>query len=294
MTAQVFEIRRFAVHDGPGIRTTVFLQGCPLRCVWCHNPEGLECRTQVGYYAAKCADCGQCAGVCAANRFENGRHVFDRDACTGCGRCERVCPQDCFRLYGRRYDPETLLEVLREDRDFYGASGGGVTLSGGECLTHAGFCAALLRLCRADGIHTAVDTCGQVPEEAVRQVLPFTRLFLYDLKALDLAVHRRITGQTNERILSNLRLIAGAGVPFEVRFPFAPELNGSEIVPIAEMLRGLPGLTGVRVLPLHNLSDSKYAALGLPLPEKPRTPDAEEVEAAKRAFRGILGAERCL
>ena len=284
MTGQVFEIRRFAVHDGPGIRTTVFLQGCPLRCVWCHNPEGLTRRTQTAYYAEKCINCGRCAGLCAANRMEDGRHVFRREDCAACGRCVRVCSRDCFRVYGGTYTVEALLELLLEDRDFYENSGGGITLSGGECLTQADFCAELLRLCREKGLHTAVDTCGQVPEEAVRKVLPWTDLFLYDLKAFDPEVHRRITGFTNERILDNLRLIDREGKPFEVRFPYAPELNGSEIRPIADFLRGMKHLTGVKVLPIHNLSGSKYAALGLAPPESPEPPDRQQTEEAERIF----------
>lgn len=285
MTGQIFEIRRFAVHDGPGIRTTVFLQGCPLRCVWCHNPEGLTCRTQIGYYAAKCRDCGQCASLCAANRYENGRRLFDRANCVECGRCVSVCPQECFRLYGQKYETEDLLRILCEDRDFYEASGGGVTLSGGECLMQADFCAELLRRCRENGLRTAVDTCGYVSEDVIRKVLPDTDMFLYDLKAFRPEVHQRITGYTNERILANLRMISEAGVPFEVRFPFAPELNGGEVEPLATFLSGMKGLTGVRVLPLHNLSDSKYAALGFPLPEKPREPAPAEVAWAEARFR---------
>ena len=184
MTATIFEIKRFAVHDGDGIRTTVFFKGCPLRCVWCHNPEGLTAKPQTAYYAHKCIGCGECQ-----------KQNFTTESCLGEARV----------LYGREITVDELLPILLEDKDFYENSGGGVTLSGGECLMQADFCAELLKRLKENGIHTAVDTCGFAPEEALDKVLPFTDTFLYDIKAYDEDVHIRCTGRSNLQILENLK-----------------------------------------------------------------------------------------
>ena len=159
MKARIFEIKRFAVHDGDGIRTTVFFKGCPLRCVWCHNPEGLAHKPQLAYYAHKCISCGECAAVCpqTAQKMHNGIHFFERERCTACGNCANTCPVDALHFYGREVTVEELLPPLLEDRPFYETSGGGVTLSGGECLMQADFCATLLCALKSEGISTAVE-----------------------------------------------------------------------------------------------------------------------------------------
>ena len=291
MNATVFEIKRFAVHDGDGIRTTVFFKGCPLRCVWCHNPEGLSPQPQLAYYDHKCVGCGECVGVCptGAHRMEEGAHRFDRSACIACGRCAEVCLGDALTLYGKRMTVEELLPLLLEDRDFYENSGGGVTLSGGECLAQAEFCAELLRRLKEQGIHTAVDTCGYVSEKALDAVIPYTDVFLYDLKAYDEEVHIRCTDRSNEKILENLRYLDKLGKAIEIRIPYIPDYNDDQIEKMGRFLSELGHVTKIRVLPYHSYAGSKYRALNQEntLPE--RLPTNEELTAAKERIKELTG-----
>ena len=279
MTATVFEIKRFAVHDGDGIRTTVFFKGCPLRCLWCHNPEGLTYKPQLAFYRGKCIGCGACAAVCPthAHEMEEGKHIFHREKCVACGACAKACLGNALTLYGEETTVEALLPRLLEDKDFYDNSGGGVTLSGGECLTQADFCAALLKALKENGVSTAVDTCGLVPRESLDKVIPYTDVFLYDLKAVDGAVHKKCTGADNALILDNLRYLDEKGCKIEVRIPYVPDYNDGEKERMLSVLRGLKNLVRVRVLPYHRYAGGKYAALDMEntLPEK--TPTDEEI-----------------
>lgn len=286
MTATVFEIKRFAVHDGDGIRTTVFFKGCPLRCVWCHNPEGLSAPPQLAYYAHKCISCGECAAVCPqmSQKMHNGMHFFEREHCTACGRCAEGCLGDALQIYGREVTVAELLPQLLEDRAFFEESGGGVTLSGGECLMQADFCAELLRALKGEGISTAVDTCGFVPRSALEKVIPYTDVFLYDLKAFDEDVHLRCTGQGNKQILENLRYLDEQNCRIEVRVPFVPEWNDGEMEKIAALLQGMNSVVRVRVLPYHSFAGSKYAALGLENKLPRRLPTDEEIKGAEALF----------
>ena len=285
--APVVELKRFAVHDGNGIRTTVFLKGCPLRCVWCHNPEGLSRTPELAYYTQKCLSCGACVRVCpsGAHLLTEEGHVYRRALCTQCGACEAECPGTALKLYGREMTPDALLPLLLEDRDFYETSGGGVTLSGGECLTHPDFCAELLRLLQSEGINTAVDTCGFVSRSAIDRVLPYADAFLYDVKAIDEDVHRRCTGQPNGIILDNLRYLDGLGKAVEIRIPLVPGWNDGEIPRIGDFLASLRTVRRVRVLPYHRYAGSKYAALGMESTLPPLMPTDAEVEAAREVLR---------
>ena len=279
MNAVIFAVKRMAVHDGDGIRTTVFFKGCPLRCLWCHNPEGLSARPELSYFPEKCVLCGACGAVCPSHTV-NGTHSFDRSSCIVCGKCEAVCPQEALQVQGKTVTVQELLPELLADRDFYEASGGGVTLSGGECLMQAPFCAELLKALKKQGIRTAVDTSGFVPRTALEQVLPYTDVFLYDVKAADSEVHRRCTGQPNERILENLRWLDSVGASIEVRIPYVPCHNDGEIPAIAQILTRLHHLTKVRLLPYHNFAGSKYTALGLPDTLPPQLPEKDALERA--------------
>lgn len=287
ITARISDIKRFAVHDGDGIRTTLFLKGCGLRCVWCHNPEGIDFAPQVAYYADKCLSCGECAGAC-----EHNAHVFDpseghryvRDDCVACGACVSHCLGSALIHYGRTVSVEEILPRLLEDREFYETSGGGVTLSGGECLMQAAFCRALLKRLKEEGIHTAVDTCGFVAQESIRQVLAYTDVFLYDVKAFDPEVHIRCTGQDNRQILDNLLYLDRVGARVEVRIPYVPDHNDDQIQKIADFLAPLSCVKKVKVLPYHNFAGSKYASLAMRNTLPPRIPTAEEVAAAQRCF----------
>ena len=268
MNASVFEIKRFAVHDGDGIRTTVFFKGCPLRCVWCHNPEGLSFDTQEAFYSHKCIGCGECK-----------RADFNTNDCLGEARV----------IYGKKLTVDQLLPLLLEDKDFYETSGGGVTLSGGECLVQADFCSELLKKLKENGIHTAVDTCGFVPKASLDKVIPYTDVFLYDLKAFDEDVHIKCTGQSNDPILKNLMYLDSLGKNIEIRIPYVPNYNSDQINEIAVFLSRLKHITKVRVLPYHNYAGSKYEALGLQNTLPPTIPTDEELSEVKNTIKHITG-----
>ena len=203
MKGIISDIKRFAVHDGDGIRTTVFFKGCPLKCVWCHNPEGISFKPQLAYYENKCIDCGECVSVCPSNahKLTDEGHSFQRDLCIACGKCEEKCLGSALNFYGKEVTVDELLPTLLEDKGFYETSGGGVTLSGGECLCQADFCVKLLKALKKEGINTAVDTCGFVSQDALDKVLPYTDIFLYDIKAIEEDVHIKCTGQSNKQVL---------------------------------------------------------------------------------------------
>lgn len=266
MTATIFEIKRFAVHDGNGIRTTVFFKGCPLRCVWCHNPEGLSFEAQEAFYAHKCIGCGECKN-----------EGFSHESCLGEARI----------LYGKTVTVEELLPMLLEDKDFYESSGGGVTLSGGECLMQADFCAELLKKLKAEGIHTAVDTCGFVSKEALNKAIPYTDVFLYDLKAYDEDIHIKCTGRSNKQILDNLKYLDSLGKNIEIRIPYVPEYNADQMKKIAHFLSTFKHITKIRVLPYHNYAGSKYEALNMKNTLPCKLPTDEEMVTARDLMKNI-------
>lgn len=284
---KIFDIKRFAVHDGNGIRTTVFFKGCPLECIWCHNPEGIALKAQLAFFGEKCIECGKCVSVCRshAHVIDGKGHSFYRNECTLCGICEKECLGEALKLYGKTVSIDEILPVLLEDISFYQSSGGGVTLSGGECLLQAEACAGLLKKLKEHGINTAVDTCGFVPQKAVAAVIPYTDMFLYDIKAYDEDVHIKCTGHSNKIILENLKYIDSQNIPVEIRIPYVPDFNNSQIDKIGEFLSCLKCVTAVRVLPYHNYAGSKYDSLGMrrTLPET--LPTDADIEEAKRKLR---------
>ena len=289
MKATIFEIKRLAIHDGDGIRTTVFFKGCPLRCVWCHNPEGLERQPQLACYADKCVGCAECVSACpnGAHRGREGVHALDRSRCVACGACTHTCLGEALTLFGRETTVDELMAVLLEDREFYESSGGGITLSGGECLMQADFCAALLKECKAHGLHTAVDTCGFVSREALDKVMPYTDVFLYDLKAADEDVHIRCTGQSNRVILDNLRYLDDCGKTTQIRIPYVPGWNDDQMEKLRDILAPLRHVNEIRVLGYHNYAGSKYEALGLANTLPLTLPTPEELDRARSVFAGL-------
>lgn len=291
MNGLVLDLVRLSVHDGPGIRTTVFLKGCPLQCRWCHNPESVVPSSEIGFRAGQCVACGGCAKVCpqGVHRFEKGQHLLERSRCIACGACVEACLPGALRLFGQMLSAEQVAASVLADRTFYAQSGGGCTLSGGEPLWQAAFCAEVLQLLGEAGLHRAVDTSGAAPWEAFGEVLPHTDLFLYDLKHTDDALHREWIGSSNTEILNNLRHLSERGLPIEVRIPLIPGFNADEasLHDIGEFLRELPNLVGVRLLPYH-LARSKYEALGRgePMPDTV-PPTAAVVLRAAEVLRGL-------
>lgn len=285
-TATIFEIKRFAVHDGDGIRTTVFFKGCPLKCVWCHNPEGIGFKPEVAYYEHKCVGCGECVSVCpsSAHTVKGGMHGFDREKCIGCGKCSDVCLGEALVFYGKKMSADKLVALLLEDKDFYDSSNGGVTLSGGECLMQADFCTELLQKLKERGVHTAVDTCGFVSREILDKVIPFTDVFLYDIKAIDEDVHIACTGHSNKKILENIKYLDEKGCKIEVRIPYVPNHNSEQIEKTASFLYGLKNIVRVRVLPYHKFAESKYKALDLESTLPQIIPTDEEIKRAEKYF----------
>ena len=265
ITGIILEPKRFAVHDGPGIRTTFFLKGCPLRCLWCHNPESILPEPEQAYYEHKCIRCGECVSACpnGAHSMREEKHEFHRNLCTACGKCERACLGRALRLYGKRITPEEATALALEDRAFYEQSGGGVTLSGGEPLFQPEFCLELLKQLKRAGLHTALDTSCFVPRTALEAALPVTDLFLVDFKHADSSEHRKLTGQGNELILDNLHFLSERGAEIEIRIPFVPGCNDSnENMERTGELLGHLNLQSVKLLAYHDLARSKYAAVG--------------------------------
>ena len=287
--ATIFDIKHFAVHDGPGIRTTVFLKGCPLKCLWCHNPESILPKPQLAFSNEKCINCRKCESICKndAHSFENGHNILNKN-CVFCGECEKNCFAGALTLYGREVSVSDILPELLEDKDFYENSGGGVTLSGGECLMQADFCTKLLKTLKEEGIHTAIDTCGMVSKATLDSVIPYTDIFLYDVKAFDEDIHIKCTGQSNKIILKNLKYLDSLNKKIEIRIPFVPNLNDGQIEKIAKFLSKLKNITRVKVLPYHNMAASKYNSLNLTNTLPARLPKDTEVEEARETLRKKL------
>lgn len=262
----IFNIERFSTHNGPGIRSTVFFKGCPLRCIWCHNPEGLETRREVCCSRTLCRRCGACISACPKGALDfnaSGEIVIERGLCDGCGVCVERCPTNARTVFGREISAEELVREVMKDGIFYDESGGGVTFSGGEPLAQIDFLEESLRLCHAKGLHVCLDTSGYAPREYVARVLPYVSLFLYDVKLIDGAAHRRFTGVDNKNILENLRFINEKGKAIWARIPVVPGINDGEenLRATAALLSGLKNLRRVSLLPLHKSAGEKYRGL---------------------------------
>ena len=281
MNANIVEIKRFAVHDGDGIRTTVFFKGCPLKCLWCHNPETISPERQLAFYSHKCVLCKKCAGACECHKFSENIHKIDRTKCTICGKCVELCPENALEICGKEMSVDKICEILLKDKKFYDESGGGITLSGGECLLQSEACCEILKVMKQSGINTAVDTCGFVPRTAIDKVMPYTDTFLYDIKAIDEDVHIKCTGQSNKIILDNLVYLDSCGAKSEIRIPYIPGYNDDQMDKIGKFLSGLSYVIRVRVLPYHNYAASKYAALNINNTLPPLIPAEKEIKHAE-------------
>lgn len=291
---RIFDIQRFSVYDGPGIRTALFLKGCSLRCAWCHNPEGLTAERQMQFLKDKCIGCGTCRSVC---RAQGGALpcLAARErmpaVCDGCTRCAEACPAQALKIFGEEISPQEAAEKLLRDAVFYASSGGGVTFSGGEPLLQAEQVFETCARLRAEGVHCAVETAGNVSEAGMQGAIRAMDLIIFDLKAMDPAVHRRCTGSGNEKILRNLRAVSAAGKPLWVRLPLIPGWNDSaeETAAKANFIASLPHIDRVEVMPYHAVGVSKYESLGMRYEAGGAVPpSAEALEAARAILRSAL------
>ena len=280
LTGKFYDIQGFSVHDGPGIRLTLFMKGCPLRCPWCHSPESQVFHTELNWMEIKCVGiekCGRCLDVCPYESVSPGRIKtaldgsgeirlvdVDRSGCDNCGACAKACTSKALYMCGTDYTIDDIMERVRRDVPFFNRSGGGVTISGGECLCQPEFTLAVLKRCKEEGIHTAVDTTGYVKWEIIESILPYTDLFLYDIKGLDSALHKQVIGAANDLILENAIKIAAAGGKLQIRIPVIPMYSDSReaINEIGEFILELgDAVDVVQILPYHNLGTVKWERL---------------------------------
>ncbi len=266
VTGVVVDINRFSLHDGPGIRTTVFLKGCPLSCKWCHNPEAILHRPQLSFNPEKCADCFLCVEACKAgvHSVVAGKHHVDFARCEISGDCVAACPNEALSIIGKNMTVDEVMAVVMRDKDYYASSGGGITVSGGEPMTQFEFTRALLTASKAAGLHTTLETCGHVQADHYRAILSSVDLFLYDFKETDPGKHRFYTGAGNTVILSNLAMLYDAGARIRLRCPVIPGFNdtGDHFRGIRDLSRRYPRLECIEIMPYHNIGLDKARKIG--------------------------------
>jgi pyruvate formate lyase activating enzyme len=283
----VFDVRKYSIHDGPGIRTTVFFKGCPLRCLWCHNPEGQSFKPELIIRAGRCLkDCSDCLVACEATALAkvDGIPVLDQAKCTACGNCAAACPTLAVEMVGRLMEVSEIMAAIDKDRIFLDESGGGVTFSGGEPLAQPSFLMALLTECQKKGIHTTLDTCGFAPRASFEKIIDKVGLFHYDLKLMDPQKHRMYTGEPSGIILENLKRLSEENKKIVIRLPVVPGINDDEdnLSQMADFLRSLKTVTEISLLPFHKMAKEKYRGLQKQNPsENLSPPSAERLEKIK-------------
>jgi len=297
LTGLIFDIKKFSIHDGPGIRTTVFLKGCPLHCSWCHNPEGTSSNKEILFWENRCINCHECILACehGALKAVSGRREYQPTSCHFCGACADACPTEATRLVGTDIQVSEIIQEIEKDIVFYDQSTGGATFSGGEPLLQIDFLESLLISCIEHGIHTAVDTSGYVPFENINRVQEFTDLFLYDIKLMDSDKHLQYTGVRNQLILENLSLLSKTGIDIIARIPIIPGVNDDfdNIHQTGEFLAGLGTIKEINILPFHNAAAHKYGRLGskylLPNVHPPAEELMLEIEMQLEKYGFIVG-----
>lgn len=292
---RAFDLQRFALHDGPGIRTTVFLKGCPLDCIWCHNPESKKYAVQLGFLAKKCTGCGKCQNVCqhGVHCIDESGHHIDYKKCRHCGKCVDVCANKALKLFGQQMSIDEIMQTVVKDRDFYERSGGGLTVSGGEAMMQFAPLLELVKRAKAEDIHVCLDTCGQAPAEKYRQIAPYVDIFLFDYKLTDPDEHKKYTGVSNELIIHNLHYLCRLGARVYLRCPIIPGINdkSSHYRAIAALSHEYKNIEQVNLMTYHDMAKGKTAQIG----ESYALPDIKTVlPAQKKAIYEQVEACGCL
>ena len=286
----ILDIQKFSIHDGPGIRTTVFLKGCPLNCLWCHNPESKSFNPQLSYDINKCIMCGKCETVCPvkAHKFEKNIHHIDYSVCTLCGKCIEACPAGSLSIYGKVMSVDEIIKEVEKDKTFFDNTGGGITISGGEPLSRIEFTLALAKAAKEREIHVTVETSGFAPQESMEKIADYTDLFLFDYKVSDNELSEKLIGIKDlGKISENLDLIYSKKKDIIIRCPFIPEHNITEkhFRQIAELEEKYPDLLGIEILPYHNFGKNKADNIGDKYEVNVKMPDDEEIEKWLMKFR---------
>lgn len=267
MQGIIFDIQRFSLHDGPGIRTTVFLKGCMMRCQWCHNPESFQIQPQLGYHAQKCIGCGQCAAVCpqGVHTLADGAHKVRFDACAACGACVQACDAEALEIYGRAAEDTDVIDEVMKDTVYYDASGGGVTFSGGEPTMQPDFLLSLLRLAKEGGLHICLETNGVIQPDLLQKLLAYVDLWLFDYKATGTALHKRLTGADDTLPLASLNRLSQAGQPVILRCPMIPGVNdtAAHLAEIRRLTQVYPNIQKAEPMPYHNFGTDKWRRIGM-------------------------------
>ena len=291
-TGIIFDIQRFSVHDGPGIRTTIFIKGCPLRCLWCHNPESQRIDSELFFEEGLCVYCGECIKICSekVHTIINTKREIKRNLCRRCGKCVEACVTGALMFKGRSITADEVLNEVSKDIEYYNKSGGGITLSGGEPLAQPSFIKALLVKSKEQGIHTAIETCGYAGWAELENILNLIDLIMYDIKCLDLGLHKKYCGVSNTLIMKNLERIAVEGKDIVVRIPLIPGITDTEknLNQIGEFLERL-GIKNVELVPYHAFSEEKCRALGRDHPLRYlQTQSPQELERIRQIISGFV------